>query len=230
MLTAREDKHCYASPVQREVLIDLIRNGAVSDDFFLTGGTALSVFHLHHRQSNDLDFFTLQGMELAQIDFLLKTTWGHEYVKIKDAANFLSVLIRDVKVDFVVDRLSLHDDRERYALDPLHHLRLDTPRNIVSNKLCAIASRFEPKDYVDYYSLCAALQITSFEGVLDDARKKDAIFDDPPTAAYQIEQGLQFLRHHPETNPPLRVPIDQQEFDFFYERMIRWLYELAAKR
>lgn len=73
MLTAREDKRCYASPIQRAVLIDLIRNGVVTEDFFLTGGTALSVFYLHHRQSNDLDFFTLQETDLAQIDFLIKT-------------------------------------------------------------------------------------------------------------------------------------------------------------
>lgn len=29
-----------------------------SQQFYLTGGTALSYFYLRHRQSNDLDFFT----------------------------------------------------------------------------------------------------------------------------------------------------------------------------
>ena len=29
-----------------------------SDQFYLTGGTALAYFYLKHRQSNDLDFFT----------------------------------------------------------------------------------------------------------------------------------------------------------------------------
>ncbi len=230
MLTPSEDKHCYASPIQREVLIELIQNGVVTEDFFLTGGTALSVFYLHHRQSNDLDFFTLQEMDLAQIDFLIKTTWHRDYVKIKDSTNFLSVLIRNVKVDFVIDRLSLHDERERYTLESLHHLRIDSLRNIVSNKFCTIVSRVEPKDYFDYYALCKALQITSFEGVLDDAREKDAIFDDPPTAAYQIEQGLNFVRQHSDTNPVLLVPLDHQDFVVFYERVIRWLYESAAKR
>ena len=28
------------------------------DNFYLAGGTALSLFYFHHRQSDDLDFFT----------------------------------------------------------------------------------------------------------------------------------------------------------------------------
>jgi hypothetical protein len=93
-----------------------------------------------------------------------------------------------------------------------------------------VVSRVEPKDYVDLHALCGALKIGSFDNVLDDARKKDAIFDDPPTAAYQIEQGLQFLRQHPETLPRLLVPLDQQDFTLFYDRLVRWLYDQAAKR
>jgi hypothetical protein len=103
-------------------------------------------------------------------------------------------------------------------------------RNIVSNKLCAVVGRVEPKDYFDYFALCRALELTSFEEVLNDAREKDAIFDDPPTAAYQIEQGLKFVRRHSDTKPALLVPINQEDFGLFYERLIRWLYELAAKR
>lgn len=229
MLRAREDRRYYATDIQRDVLVDLIRNRIVTDIFFLTGGTALSVFYLHHRQSNDLDFFTLEEADLAELDFILKTTYQQDYVRIKDAPNFLSALIRDVKVDFVIDRLSLREERERYALDVHQSLRLDTLRNIVSNKLCAVASRIEPKDYVDLYALLASSQFTSFDQVFDDARKKDAIFDDPPTAAYQIEQGLEFLRHHPQTFPPLLKPIDQQDFARFYDRLTRWLYDRAMK-
>ncbi len=230
MLRAHEDKRCYASGMQREILVGLIGNGGLLEPFFLTGGTALSVFYLHHRQSNDLDFFTTADADLAELDFILKTTYQHEYVRIKDSASFLSVLLRDVKVDFVIDRLSLREERERYALDSLHSLRIDTPRNIVSNKLCAVVSRVEPKDYVDLYALCGALRIASFDSVLDDAKTKDAIFEDPPTAAYQIEQGLHFLRRHPETYPSMLVPLDQEDFFRFYERLIRWMYDLATTK
>lgn len=230
MLIAHEDKRCYASGIQREVLVDLVHHQSIAENFFLTGGTALSVFYLHHRRSNDLDLFTVEETDLGELDFILKTAYPNQYVRIKDSSTFLSVLIRDVKVEFVIDWLSLREERPRYTLDSSHHLSIDTLRNIVSNKLCAVASRVEPKDYVDLYALCHALQIASFEHVYDDARKKDAIFDDPPTAAYQIEQGFQFLGRHTETLPPLLLPIDQQDFSRFYERLIRWLYELATRK
>ena len=45
------------NPIQEKILKSF---GDVkdSDQFYLTRGTALAYFYLHHRQSNDLDFFT----------------------------------------------------------------------------------------------------------------------------------------------------------------------------
>jgi hypothetical protein len=230
MLPANEHRDCYASSVQREVLVDLLRHKLLTDDFSFTGGPALSVFYLHHRTSNDLDLFTLRNTDLEEMDFTMKTLWAREYVKIKSSPTFLSLLIRQVKVDFVVDRLSIDEKRECITLEPDHCIRLDTPRNILSNKLCALASRVEPKDYVDYYTLSNALQTPSLESVLADARNKDAIFDDPPTAAYQIEQGLTFLQHHVEVMPELRVPIDREDFTAFYTQLIHRVYDLGANK
>ena len=36
-------------------------------DFFLTGGTALSVFYLQHRRSYDLDFVSLRNVDWGQL-------------------------------------------------------------------------------------------------------------------------------------------------------------------
>ncbi|MBN2008255.1 nucleotidyl transferase AbiEii/AbiGii toxin family protein [candidate division KSB1 bacterium] len=47
----------------------------------MTGGTALSVFYLHHRVSNDLDLFTVKDMTLADIDFSLRTIFQRVYYK-----------------------------------------------------------------------------------------------------------------------------------------------------
>lgn len=71
--TLDENKRCYASTDQRDVIVSLINQGILGDNFFLTGGTALAVFYLHHRRSNDLDFFTLKPTDLSEIDFFLKT-------------------------------------------------------------------------------------------------------------------------------------------------------------
>jgi hypothetical protein len=60
MDTFKEDKGYYASPRHREALRGLLDHPAIERSFFLTGGTALSVFYLHHRISDDLDLFTLE--------------------------------------------------------------------------------------------------------------------------------------------------------------------------
>ena len=39
--------------------------------FFLTDGTALAAFHLHHRISKDLDLFTYEDTAMSEIDRLV---------------------------------------------------------------------------------------------------------------------------------------------------------------
>ena len=224
MIEPKEDRTCYASPEQREVLLKLAKDKLLDSGFFLTGGTALAVFYLHHRSSNDLDFFTRQQVDMGEVDFSIKTLWPQNYRKIKDSPTFLSLLIRDVKVDFVIDPLSSHETRPLYEFEPNNSLQVDSIPNIFSNKLTAMASRTEPKDFVDFYYLCSSLEVSSFDAVYQDALKKDAIFDDPPTAAYQVEQGLHFLLDNLNMLPDLKVKFDQSAFTEFYHELISWIY------
>lgn len=225
MVQPKEDKNCYASPEQRYALVELVENNILDDDFFLTGGTALAVFYLHHRTSNDLDLFTTRQVDLGELDFAIKTAWQQSYRKIRESRTFLSLLLHDVKVDFVIDPLSSHETRQRYPLEPNLFLQIDSASNIRSNKLTALASRTEPKDFVDFYYLCKSFDAAQFKLVFEAARKKDAIFDDPPTAAYQIEQGLQFVLNNMNVWPPLKIAFEQKKFSEFYQELISWIYE-----
>jgi len=54
----KEDVACYASEVQRDILARLSKIQIITENFFITGGTALSVFYLHHRVSEDIDLFS----------------------------------------------------------------------------------------------------------------------------------------------------------------------------
>ena len=101
METLKEDKNGYVSEAQREVLVQLVTHPVIEGSFFLTGGTALSVFYLNHRLSDDLDFFTLRPLDLGEIDFWIRTQWPKAAVKIKEGPQFLSLLIREVRVDFI---------------------------------------------------------------------------------------------------------------------------------
>lgn len=55
---------------QQDVLSILSKESVVIDNFYLTGGTALAEFYLHHRQSEDLDFFSENEFEPQDISTL----------------------------------------------------------------------------------------------------------------------------------------------------------------
>ena len=94
-----ENTNCYINPEQRNILINLFKNETIRRDFFLTGGTALSVFYLHHRVSNDLDIFTINEPKFGEIEFELKNSWKEGLVTLRMAPYILSVDIMKRKGD-----------------------------------------------------------------------------------------------------------------------------------
>lgn len=226
MENLKENKNYYSSEIQRDILLNLITYPDIEEFFFLTGGTALSVFYLYHRVSNDLDFFTLNSLDLSEIDFWIRTKWQKDCVKIKESPNFLSFLIKDTKVDFVIDLLSNKEGREKVLLENKHYLLVDTINNIASNKFCTIVSRIEPKDFIDFYFIQKIFPEMNIEQIHNNARLKDAIFDDPPTCAFQIEEGLSFLKESPIISPKMLRDFDRKDFLKFYNNLVSWLYGL----
>ncbi len=222
----KENRSCYASAKQRDILKKLLEYEEIAKYFFLTGGTALSVFYLHHRISEDLDLFTLKDIRFGEIDYWIKTGYPKQSAKIKASQNFLSCIIEDVKVDFVRDRLSMECKRPRFNLDQDHSIMIDVIDNIVSNKLNTLVSRTEPKDYIDFYYIMKMYPQYSNQKVYQAAKIKDVIFDDPATVAYQIEDGLGFLKENPQLIPSLFLDFDRSDFESFYRNFTDWIYKL----
>ncbi|MEM3581666.1 MAG: nucleotidyl transferase AbiEii/AbiGii toxin family protein, partial [Candidatus Bathyarchaeia archaeon] len=59
------------TPLQRRLLAEIGRS-SLRSDFYLTGGTALAAFYLHHRYSLDLDFFTTNPAALLQVPAVMQ--------------------------------------------------------------------------------------------------------------------------------------------------------------
>jgi hypothetical protein len=71
-----------------------------------------------------------------------------------------------------------------------------------------------------------------------NAAGKDAQFDDPATAAYQIELGIEQMRRlipgrlgqtQPNRIPPLLQEIDWEDFWRFYGELSDWIYALGGR-
>jgi len=221
----------FKGPAQREVLSGLSRNEEISDFFFLTGGTALAAFYLVHRVSEDLDLFSKEKADLADIDFWISKTWPGETVPIRRSRGFLSVLIRDVKVDIVYDQLAAPGNRKRADLGEGRSIAVDTIDNIASNKLTTLISRTEAKDFIDFYFIRRRFPQLEISEIYRGARAKDVQFDDPASAAYQIELAVEDLRRisrggsEMKMVPPLLVSIDWTDFWRVFTDLAKWIYD-----
>lgn len=141
--------------------------------FYLTGGAALAGYHLGHRETHDLDLFTLTP---AMEDGLRA---------LRDAARSLQASLEEVQtapefrrllvsrgseaavVDLVVEHAEqIHPDKPAHGL-----VRVDPADEIFANKLCALLGRSEVRDLVDVRAL-EGLGL-SLDQALAAARKKD---------------------------------------------------------
>ena len=152
--------------------------------------------------------------------------WPQDSTKIRMSPQFLSLLIKDVKVDFVIDPLSINEQRTKFMFENGHYVSVDTITNIVSNKFCAVISRIEPKDFVDFYMLMEIFPGFRIEDIYKLSKLKDAVFDDPPTVAFQLETGVEFIKENPVVMPQLYKQIDLEDFFDFYKKVAAWLYRL----
>jgi predicted nucleotidyltransferase component of viral defense system len=102
MVKLNEDISFYVSNSQREILYKLFQNKDINDNYFLTGGTALSVFYLYHRKSDDIDLFTLNDVNLPEIDFWIKRNWLSCSMSLYQFStkNELKSLIKDIYKKF----------------------------------------------------------------------------------------------------------------------------------
>jgi predicted nucleotidyltransferase component of viral defense system len=158
---------------QKTIIQEMAKEPKLAD-FYLTGGTALAAYYLHHRISDDLDFFSFNEPDTFFIhEFVnkLKVELAAEAVrfeKLHDRNQFFFALgTEKLKVEFT-----------KYPFKQLENpkseegLKIDSLRDIRVNKLMAMLERFDPKDFVDLYYL---LQSENLENIRKDTETKFGI-------------------------------------------------------
>ena len=151
---------------------------ACDTGFYLTGGTVLSRWDLHHRFSDDLDFFVNAKDDFSdQVDRALggMKNEGIAMPVDKKSEDFARIHCgrqgAELTVDFVND-VPYHAGTIRSVdLFP----RVDGWWNILSNKITALGRR-EPKDAVDILFLCRKYEF-EWEQVFREAMQKVTFID-----------------------------------------------------
>ncbi len=186
-------------------------------NYFLTGGTALSGFYFHHRESIDLDLFTFEDIEIEPVKQVfdniakkLKLSLDHR-VATEGYHKFFLTGKKDVlKIDLVKEQKVHFGDIKTFG-----KIRVDSIENIGSNKITSIFGRKEAKDFIDLYFILQK-KLFTFHKLLMDAKKKDLGLSEFYLAHMLLE--VKTLKDFPEMFAPLNK-----------DRMERYFVSLANK-
>ncbi len=148
--------------------------------FYLSGGTAASRGYLNHRFSDDLDLFVDDDEHFPLwtarvIEALSRsTTWQCEVLL--QEARFARLTLLDAGVPLKIE--CINDVPARVGVVRSHPIlgRLDSPENILANKITALIDREEPKDFADIWGFCCQHELSLLDAITGAQGKAAGIF------------------------------------------------------
>lgn len=202
------------TPFQKSVLSLFAQDKALTKHFYLTGGTALAEFYLHHRLSEDLDFFSEEEFSIIPIQTFLKTLSVSLNLSKIEYRSFMGIHTfflhkgkQILKIDFnfyPFPRFERGKNFEGFSIDSLH--------DIAINKLQTISTKPRSRDFIDLYCIIKKTG-WSIETLRKEARAKFDWYIDP------LKLGAQFLLSQElKDYPNLIDQLEEKEWqDFFKE-------------
>lgn len=140
---------------QQVILSAFKEDSSLRSRFYFTGGTALSLYYLHHRVSEDLDFFSEQKFNFDNVATIVDS-WKKKYRftatlrQVETVRMFFLAFPSgvEVKVDFVH-----YPHRRVEQSQNIDNMQVDSMFDIAINKLNTVIQRSQVKDFVDLYFL-----------------------------------------------------------------------------
>ena len=156
----------------------------------LSGGGALVGFYLKHRETKDLDLFWHGKHELGNLPREARDHLRADGLEVSDIQTGFSFHQLRVSagsesciVDLVADPSEVLETPQALEIGAAS-IQVDTPHEILVNKLCALLGRAELRDLIDLKELLASGG--SLERALRDAPRKDGGFS-PLTLAWILK-------------------------------------------
>lgn len=201
------------SPAQKKFISLFSENKGLKEKFYLTGGTTLSAYYLHHRYSEDLDFFSISQIEILALNVFLK--------EIKSALNIKKI---DFQQSFNRNIYFLHTEKEilktEFTYFPFEHIEklakkgniyIDSVIDIAVNKVFTIYQTPRARDFIDLYCIFKKYKSLSLQKLLKMARAKfDSVID-------PIQLGTQLLQaQNMQDLPRMFQKIEHQNWRAFF--------------
>lgn len=159
---------------KQEKIIQFIAETPELENFYLSGGTALAAYYLHHRYSDDLDFFTEEKINpkiLYQLIEKAKKALGLKEVKFEKLYDRYQFFLKNGKDELKME-FTFYPFHQLEKTKMQKNIKIDSFRDMSANKLMAMLERFEPKDFVDLFFI---LKKRSLDAIRKDVEKKFGI-------------------------------------------------------
>lgn len=203
----------------QKLLLTHFHASPLLESFYLTGGTALSAFFLHHRISEDLDFFSEEPVGIKEVLAFLNSLPQISEVQYERKYDRKIFLLRYsssriMKVEFTTypfPRLEKGPEVETIQIDSL--------RDILTNKLMVLTDRRDAKDYVDLYCAFKRQPQLDIEELIVQTERKFGV-----KGVQHILRG-RFLEPIPSIGTlKMRETLDQEALtQFFVQQAKHWI-------
>lgn len=208
------------TPLQKQIFDKVSKDPVLSKQFYFTGGTALSAFYLHHRKSEDLDFFSESYFEDTKIEELIKNLSIFFKTPYRFTKKGQVRIFEFVKNDKLLIKIDFNYYPYKRVEKGKKHLgvEIDSLLDIAINKLLIINQREDVKDFVDLYFLLKDFTIWDLiYGVQTKFRREQDIV--LISSDFAKVEEFDFL-------PEMLVPLNLSDLkEFFKQKAI----ELAKK-
>lgn len=201
--------------IQKQILSILVRDASFSKYFYLSGGTALSEYYLHHRLSDDLDFFSEKEIDKIWLNSLtqkIKKAINSQKLDIEESFNrnlvYFNSSLGKVKTEFTyypfaqIDKPMLKDN-----------LKVDSLTDIAVNKFFTLYQKPTARHFIDLYLILTAKNY-SWEELEKLAQIKFETVIDP------IQLGSQLIKVETVSDlPKMLVNVPESKWrNYFMER------------
>lgn len=216
--------------LQQEI-INTLKSIEEAKEFYFTGGSALAAYHLHHRLSEDMDFFTPTEDLIQLVSKKLKVELekkGIDVNLIRSFKSFTEMIAKrgeeSMKVQFALD--------SPYRLDKTKEIEgmiVDSLLDIAAGKMLALFGRAAERDFVDIYFLVK-------EGYCDlDELIKKASEKDPGMDKYYLAIAFEQVRTLPDNPEDLKLKLlkslDMKDLKLlFVEKAVKLLAEAKKEK
>ena len=205
------------TPAQNSFLQFFNENQLLYKSFYFSGGTVLSEYYLHHRFSEDLDFFSEKEIDMVSLNQFLQTNkHKFEAKKISYTQSFNRNIFFAIYDDSKLKLEFTYYPFPRLEKSKLQgNLQIDSALDIAVNKVFTLTQQVRGRDFFDIYMLVQKYDY-DFTNLLKKARRK---FDYPIN---NIQLGKNLLKVTEFLDDPILVQeIDKRAVENYFLNLIK---------